>query len=362
MTRMRDEMVGAPQGTRVGRSEARRRSRRARMIAGVSALALAAGTGAVWLVGSLGGKGAGASSGPSRLVVLAVRASPEPLVAVVGAGGRAAPAAIVVPDGMVVTIPGQGDGTMGQAATLPGPSLRVTVSNALGTWIDHYAVMDESGLARLIDDAGGAQIPAPQPPTGGPTGPPVVLNGRQGVGYLSIADPAERLRRWQLLLRGLLGGPVEASAGDFAEVDDPTAVSALLAGARGASVDSLPVIQVTDGLLRPDAAAIQRLVASAFGVPDRTPIPVIVLNGSGVPGVGELVAERLVPKGFRLVTSENAASFDHTVTSIVVASNADRPLADRVRALLGVGQITVSGLPSGLGDVTIVVGRDFTSG
>jgi len=88
-------------------------------------------------------------------------------------------------------------------------------------------------------------------------------------------------------------------------------------------------------------------------------VPVVVLNGSGLPGVGELVAERLIPEGFRVVVSENAASFDHDVTAIVVADEADRPLAERVRDSLGVGEVQVGGPASGLADVTVVVGRDL---
>jgi hypothetical protein len=63
-------------------------------------------------------------SGPARLLVLAIRADPEPLVAVIGAMGEPPPAAVVVPPSMFVTIPGYGDGTAEDAAELPAPSLR----------------------------------------------------------------------------------------------------------------------------------------------------------------------------------------------------------------------------------------------
>ena len=84
-----------------------------------------------------------------------------------------------------------------------------------------------------------------------------------------------------------------------------------------------------------------------------------MLNGSGVPGVGELVAERIVPGGFRVVVSENAATFDHDETLVVVGSADDVGLGERVRDLLGYGSVNVS-VSSGIAPVTIVVGKDFT--
>jgi NAD(P)-dependent dehydrogenase (short-subunit alcohol dehydrogenase family) len=84
---------------------------------------------------------------------------------------------------------------------------------------------------------------------------------------------------------------------------------------------------------------------------------VIVLNGSGVPGIGELVAERLVPGGFRIVISDNASDFDHEETLVVVGS-ADVALGERVRDLLGTGSVNVS-VSSGIAPVTVVIGEDF---
>ncbi len=334
--------------------------RRGALVAGLTAFAVVAGLGAAWLLRGSGGHDTAPPSGPSRLVVVAVRADPEPLLAVVGSIGKLAPAAVVIPAQTVLTIPGHGDGTAGDAAALPGRSLATTVSNALGAWIDHFAVTDAAGLGRIIDREGGIQIELPG--TGGASPSTVTFSGSQVVEYLSGTEGPERVQRWQQVLGGLLARRVSIEEGELAEVDDVRAVERLLAGARGASVQTLPVTKIPGGLLRPDGGGVRGLMASAFGLPDRAPVAVIVLNGSGAPGVGEAVAERLVPAGFRIVSSDNAARFNHGVTSIVVTSEADRALAERVREALGVGEITISGLPSGLGDVTIVVGKDFASG
>ena len=88
-------------------------------------------------------------------------------------------------------------------------------------------------------------------------------------------------------------------------------------------------------------------------------MPVIVLNGNGVPGIGEAVAEKLLPSGFRMAVSQNASDFDHPETLIVVGSPDDVALAERVRDLLGVGSVSVS-VGSGIAPVTVVIGKDFT--
>lgn len=55
-------------------------------------------------------------------------------------------------------------------------------------------------------------------------------------------------------------------------------------------------------------------LVEAFGGPATEAVPVIVLNGNGVPGIGEAVAERIIPGGFRVAVSQNASDFDHAET------------------------------------------------
>ena len=96
-----------------------------------------------------------------------------------------------------------------------------------------------------------------------------------------------------------------------------------------------------------------------FGGPATEAVPVIVLNGNGVPGTVEAVAERIIPGGFRVAVSQIASDFDHAETSIVVGSPDDVALAERVRDLLGVGSVSVSADRVSL-PVTIVVGKDIS--
>jgi hypothetical protein len=87
---------------------------------------------------------------------------------------------------------------------------------------------------------------------------------------------------------------------------------------------------------------------------------VIVQNGVGAPGLGQEVAAILLPHGFRVVLSQNADVFGYEQTRVI--ANGDAAVADarRIRKALGVGRVRLSQVPSGIGDITIIVGEDFT--
>jgi hypothetical protein len=161
-----------------------------------------------------------------------------------------------------------------------------------------------------------------------------------------------------LVVDGLLQADPAWELSDFAKADSPEAALSNFEAARGAPASALPVFEVATDVFRAEPEDVQAAVVEAFGGPDRDVVNVIVLNGSGVPGIGELVAEHIVPDGFRIVVSENASNFDHAETLVVVGSADDVALGERVRDLLGTGSVNVS-VASGLAPVTVVVGKDF---
>jgi hypothetical protein len=219
----------------------------------------------------------------------------------------------------------------------------------LGVWIPHYAVTDTAHLSAVIDRVGGIDVLG-QPRTG------------SEVAAILETPTAGRLLQWREVVDGLLAAGSTWEAPDLVESDGPSTAGLLSAAAGADAAQVMPTKQATQGLKQPDREAIVALMASAFGAPNRPPVPVIVLNGSGVPSVGEAVAERLIPAGFRVVVSGNSSNFDHEQTLVVAATDDERASAEQVAELLGVGTVTVSGIPSGLADVTIVVGKDFQTG
>jgi hypothetical protein len=132
-----------------------------------------------------------------------------------------------------------------------------------------------------------------------------------------------------------------------------------LSAAAGSNVATLQADEVASDIFRASPDQVTEALVEAFGGPATEAVPVIVLNGNGVPGIGEAVAERIIPGGFRVAVSQNASNFDHAETLIVVGSPDDVALAERVRDLLGVGSVSVS-VGSGIAPVTIVVGKDFS--
>ncbi len=90
-------------------------------------------------------------------------------------------------------------------------------------------------------------------------------------------------------------------------------------------------------------------------------IRVQVLNGNGVPGIGQEVADLLVDKGFRVIVSANARRFDYDRSLIIIYDDSpeSEAIARKARSLLGGGEIQVSTQDQGIVDLTIVVGKDF---
>jgi hypothetical protein len=77
---------------------------------------------------------------------------------------------------------------------------------------------------------------------------------------------------------------------------------------------TLQADEVASGILRASPDQVTEAPVEAFGGPATEAVPVIVLKGSGAPGTGEAVAERIIPGGFRVAVSQNASDFDHAET------------------------------------------------
>ena len=286
------------------------------------------------------------TSGVSGLSLLVVRTDAGPLGALAGSTGFGRAGALVLPPEAALTIPGQGEGTVGEALDLPGRQAATAIGNLLGTWVEHHATIDDGDLVALADEFGGVEL-------GGE-----VQSSEDLRSMLEEPDPGATTGL-QVVLETLLAARVRWDANDLRDADRGDAVVQALRAAAGSRVVRLELEELAEGVFRPSADQVSRALVDAFGGPAEAAVPVIVLNGNGVPGVGELVAERILPGGFRIAVSDNASSFDHDETLVVVGSPDDVGLGQRVRDLLGVGSVSVS-VGSGIAPVTVVVGRDFT--
>jgi hypothetical protein len=110
--------------------------------------------------------------------------------------------------------------------------------------------------------------------------------------------------------------------------------------------------------VRADEAALPALLRDVFGIDAAPAVEVLVLNGNGSPGMGEIVARRIVPSGCRVGASGNARAFDVEVTEVRVSDPSLRAAGEEVRRLLGLGTLIMSEQGSGLAPITVVMGHD----
>jgi LytR cell envelope-related transcriptional attenuator len=282
----------------------------------------------------------------SGLALIVVRTEHGPLPAVVGTTGFGTTGALVISPRTLLVVPGQGESTVGDALELPPREAATAVGNLLGVWIEDHATIDAGRLEAIANETDGVEI-------GGDA-----ANG-QDVADMLAEPGAGGVSGLQVVLEALLSADVAWAPTDLAEAERPGTVVRALSAAAGSNVATLQADEVASGILRPSPEQVTEALVEAFAGPATEAVPVIVLNGNGVPGIGEAVAERIIPGGFRVAVSQNASDFDHVETLVVVGSPDDVALAERVRDLLGVGSVSVS-VGSGIAPVTIVVGKDFT--
>jgi len=280
------------------------------------------------------------------------------MILVVGKAGG--PVAISLPQKLTQVVPGMGETSLDTLGQLDGATVRIGVSNTLGVWIRHYGVASVQSIGKAVNGAGGLPMDLGRAfsANGDTIGPGLVkLTGAQVTAFLT-GPKTQAAARWGVFSRALLTEGLPLASAALVDTDAAAAVSRLLAAARGARPTVLPVTNVGGLVQAPDLPAIDAMVKTWLdsGSP---PTAVIIQNGNGVPGVGADAAERLIPAGFRVVLSTNAQSFSVRRTSITALGSDMTGAAKRARHALGVGMVSVSSVPSGVGDVKIIVGKDF---
>jgi len=304
---------------------------------------------------------------------------------------------VLVPPNVLAEVPGEGLLRLGDTLRAGDASLlELSLANLLGLHLDGSASISDRGWATWFARIGGLTLDVPaQLVEVGDDGQRTVrfqpgvqqLDGARVAEFLTFQQATEselqRLPRVQQVLEALLDrlaeepdladrlfdGDVPLAGADPAEA---RFILESLAAARAndlLEVRSLQVSSVGSGdqvsyrinEARVEAMIDERLAESRPTVAGEGGRRLQMLNGNGIPGVGQQVAERLRPGGFRLVESGNAASFDVPATRIIVYRDDPAQLraAQEVRDLLGVGQIEVSEVPVSVVDITIIVGLDF---
>jgi polyisoprenyl-teichoic acid--peptidoglycan teichoic acid transferase len=305
-------------------------------------------------------------------------------------------AVVYIPAHTATEVPGRGLLGLGESFAAGGiPLLLVSTETLLGVPVDHYLELSQEEAATLFKATGEISVDVPgevRVPAGpgqarvllepglqrlsaehlvqllftiGIDGDDAELGGRhlafwQGF-FEEFSDDGDAIHAAVLAAGPALGG-TDFEGQELAEfliglVDQPPSSRTLA---------NLPVEEVSvggDELYQVDQEQVDDFIEDAMGASGEAAeeVRVQILNGNGVPGIGQEVARRLVGHGFRVILSGNARNLDNQKTRIVSydASPAGLAAAERAQDLLGLGEVQVSSQGQGIVDLTIVVGEDF---
>ena len=301
-----------------------------------------------------------AVGGPPPTLVWAVNLPTGSFVSVISNPGGLGPVAAVIPDETLVDVPG-GPSTMGQSSVDSG-LLLAAAQATLNRRLDHFLLSSDVDLSGLLDRMGPIEVQVDDAFSwGGRTFGPGTerLTGGPAVGYLEAATD-DRTSRWEEVLSGIVtsGAGARGWNGPLGVTDSPGAVRAVLAAARNAAVLEVPTAPTEGGGLLADPGDVASFMKTYFGRAGAPLVRVIVLTANGRRGQVLGLATRLAQLGYRVLASQQARS-KLDLTQIVASDDSFVAKANQVQAILGVGSVYVAPDPSGVADITIVVGKDY---
>ena len=297
------------------------------------------------------------------------------------------PVALVLPQDLLAAVPGYGEFRLVDAFTFGGPDLvALSLANEFGVRVDSVAglppgsisggllgpvavdlsvplfVESEDGSVDRVLPAGAAEI-----------APDLVESLLVVAG---AGDQFEWIQRqgsaWRSVLAAIAEAPtvadriVSLGTGGAGAAD----LMVTVAGSEDAILATIPVssaesVTGADALIpSPDQA--DDFVRTRFDHlllrPEGRP-RIEVLNGNGQIGATADVAAILVRAGYRIVRTDNADDFDYADTLVIAQGDRNEPIARDVLDLIGRGLLFLEvRAPSGVVDVSIIVGQDIPSG
>ena len=307
---------------------------------------------------------------------------------------------IYFPSDLRVQVPGAGEDTLSNLVEIDDGRAGMTliaVSNLLGVEIDRYVMGSDRDLRIILgklkpdyevkvlskasfkDDSLDASVdlePGRQE-----------LTGSTLASYLAYAPPGKELdliKRQKsfavefldMSRQGGVYDTIPAFTRKYASLLDTSASDRQLAGLWQtlANIDGSKLEQATVPvkemriektvmhlLDRPKLEAFKKKYLKSDTVIESR-LRVDILNGNGVPGIGQVVASMLDPGKFQVVNNANADNFEHPDTVILVYDTGKEMIsaAEQVKNALGVGRIEPRPPGQDVVDITIVVGKDYT--
>ena len=299
------------------------------------------------------------------------------------ASDEAGDRAVLFHPSLLVTLPGFGENLLSNAVRFDEDDLLgIAVANLMGIRIDEVIVWTEDDIAEAIESTIVIDLPQPLIVADG-TAQVVIAGkgpiGRDGPSIARLLTDQGLGTELDLLQRQ--GAVWEALLGQLAS-DDVT-VERLVGGQGSAARASLvgtatgePVLTVVPATrIEPtgdeeryqlDGVDAAQFVSQHLQYLQLAPEPRIrieVLNGNGLIGTTRPVAALLVRAGFRVVVTDNADRSDFESTLVIAQGRDFQQAALDAREILGIGEVSVEILqPSGVVDLTIIVGQDLPAG
>lgn len=293
---------------------------------------------------------------------------------------------MLFPPALVTVIPGFGERPISDAMALGGLELaELTISNLLGVRIDGRVGFDEQSLADALGSDIDVDLLEPFVVSEGTTERVLVAEGQQAIDPATTAQMLADQGRddqldWLIRQGAVWEGIVELVGIDASALSrilegtegDPLRAEQALGNAASAEeflVTAIPVnrVSVGDGEAYAfDGPSPEGVVSGAFpylALAEEPRIRVEVLSGTDVIGSTRPVVARLIREGYRVLLTDNAAGDRFETSEIVAQSRAVQDAAVAVQRLLGTGEVFLNvDQPSGVVDLTIIVGADLAGG
>lgn len=324
-------------------------------------------------------------TGASLLAIVLDDEGEAASIALVGAAAEGPNRVVLFYPSLLVTLPGFGENLYSRAPRFGGAELMDTATaNLAGVRIDSVVMWTEQELAAAIGQELTVDLPTAllvQDESA------EVVVAAQGVAQRTpeevalfmvergTSDELDHLQRQGGVWRAILAAAAEDAGlvGRLtAAASTPEAAHAALAGAAtGEAVVTLvnaTRIEPTGGEERyqldgAEAATFVEANVPYLQLAEEPRIRIEVLNGNGRIGTTRPVAARLVEEGFRVVITDNADRSDYLETRIIAHGRENQEGAVAVHDVLGRGEVSIeTRQPSGVVDVTIIVGEDLPAG
>jgi hypothetical protein len=321
------------------------------------------------------------AAGDSTSVLLVVGSAPDAAFALAAVGPSGSTTLVVLPQQMLVAVPGFGEFRLIDALAFEGPErVASAVRNQFGIAVEHVLALSPGALAAALPGPLEVEVPAGLFLEGDEGVTPIVEAGRvqaepplvETLLVTQTEDPFDDLARQGAAWRAVIAAiATEPALADRLGGSNTAAADTLLSIAVDSerTVASIPVQRVpyTGGdALAPDATQVSPFIASRLGfllMRDGVRPRVEVLNGSGRIGATIPVADLLVRRGFRVVRTDNADRFDYEESRIIVHRATSEADAREAAEAIGVDLVLLEArAPSSVVDISIIVGHDIPSG